>query len=137
MGYRWNPDLATGDPAIDRQHKELFKIANALVTAYKGGKGHQEVQKTMEFLAAYAIKHFADEEELQRTYDYPDYLRHKGLHTEFKSAVEKLIEALLRDGPTDAFIREVYVTVGEWLLNHIRGEDFKMAAYVQSKRENP
>ena len=135
MSYVWSPDLETGNAAIDRQHQELFDMVDALVEAYASGKGRQEVEKTMEFLVGYSIKHFADEEKLQKEHGYPDHLRHRGIHIEFRHTVEELVAVLLRDGPTDVFIREVYITVGEWLTNHIKGEDFKMAAYVQSKRK--
>ena len=131
MSFTWNPALETGNAAIDNQHKQLIGALNALFDAYRNGKERQEVERTMDFLTGYAIKHFADEEALQLKYCYPDYLVHRQLHSEFKGVVQELAQALSRNGPTDDFIRTVYITVGEWLVDHIKSEDFKMAVYVQ------
>ena len=134
MPYAWSSGLETGNAAIDNQHRELFDVLNALYQARKSGKGQQEVKKTMEFMVAYTSEHFADEEQLQEKYNYPEYHAHKGIHDEFKRMVQKLAEGLPEDDAlTDEFIAKVYAFVGEWLLNHIGGDDFKMAAYVRSR----
>ena len=133
MNYVWSLELETGHAAIDKQHKQLIAALNALSDAYRSGKGSQEVERTMDFLMGYTVKHFADEEALQLKYDYPDYHRHRQFHNDFKATAQALSAELYRDGPTDAFISKVYATVGDWLVNHIRSEDFKMAAYVQGK----
>jgi hemerythrin len=132
----WNPDLETGNAVIDNQHKQLFVAVHSLVDAYRNGNGRDEVEKTMEFLVGYTLKHFADEEALQKKYDYPDFLAHKRAHSEFKGVAQELVKELSRNGPTDEFISKVYVIVGEWLVNHIKGDDFKMAAYVQQRERN-
>ena len=135
MSYAWTPDLATGNANIDDQHKQLFFMVNAIFDAYQRGKERQEVKKTMVFLVKYTIKHFADEEELQKKYDYPNYSAHKHLHAEFKKLVEKLTTKMFQDGLTDNFVVEVCTTVGEWLFTHVKDEDSKMAAYIQSKAQ--
>jgi hemerythrin len=135
MAYAWSPDLETGNTAIDNQHKQLIAAVNDLFDAHQHGKGRQEVERTMEFLVGYTIKHFADEGKLQEKYDYPDYLIHKQAHTNFKAVAQELTKKLSKEGPTDELIRNVYVTVGEWLVNHIKGDDFKMATYVRSKEQ--
>ena len=135
MAYAWTPDLATGNAVIDDQHKLLFSMVNALFDAYQGGKERQEVARTMEFLVEYTIKHFADEEELQEKYGYPDYPAHKHLHAEFKELVRRLATKMSQHGPTDNAIIEVCTTIGEWLFMHVKDEDSRMAAYIQSKAQ--
>ena len=135
MVYTWNSELETGHTIIDNQHKQLFAVVNALFDAHRSGKGRQEVERTMDFLLGYTIKHFADEEALQAKHNYPEYGAHKLLHAEFKNVAQKLIKEMPCDGSIDDFIRKVYATVGEWLVNHIRGDDFRMTAYVRSKEQ--
>ena len=130
MAFVWDQNLATGNPLIDSQHRQLIDAVNALYYAHQSGKGRQEVERTMEFLMEYTSKHFADEEKLQEKYDYPDYPIHKRIHNEFKKVALELASELTH---TDEFISHVYVTVSEWLVHHIRGDDFKMAAYIQNK----
>ncbi|MDR3349418.1 MAG: hemerythrin family protein [Acidaminococcales bacterium] len=132
MPYEWDKSLETGHKMIDNQHKQLVAALNALIAACRSGQGHAEVANTMEFLAAYTIKHFADEEKLQAQYDYPCYLDHKRYHEEFKITVRGLTEELLREGPTDEVADKISSVIGNWLVNHIKGDDFKMAAFVKT-----
>jgi hemerythrin len=88
----------------------------------------------MEFLMEYTVKHFNYEEYLQKKHNYPEYEAHKQLHTEFKEVAKVLAEELLRDGPSDKLINHVCLTVGNWVLNHIQGEDFKMAAHLPDRK---
>ena len=135
MTFAWSQELETGNVTIDNQHKQLIDALNALFYACRSGKGHEEVERTMDFLLGYTIKHFADEEELQLRHDYPEYLVHRQFHIGFKDVAQKLRQELLRDGPTDALVKKAYVALGDWLVNHIKGEDFKMAAYVQNRSQ--
>lgn len=135
MSFAWTPDLATGSSFIDNQHKKLFAAADALFSACQLGKEKQEVEETMRFLLEYTDKHFTDEEALQKQYAYPEYPAHKQIHDEFKKTARELAEKLYRDGPSDELISEVYITIGNWLISHIRGEDVKMAAHILAKEQ--
>jgi len=130
MPYAWNAELETGHAIIDNQHRQLLEKLNALSEACEKGKGRHEVENTMEFLLAYTVKHFADEEELQKKYNYPEYFAHKRLHDTFKSTVQELAQKISQEAPTDEFVIKVYIIAGEWLFNHIMNEDLRMATYV-------
>ena len=133
MAYQWDASLETGHAKIDGQHKQLITALNSIIDASRQGKGRDEIFKTLDFLTGYTIMHFSTEEKLQQTYDYPDYLIHKRYHDEFKVTVTELTKQLVDKGPTDELIGSVTETIGNWLLNHIKGDDFRMAAYVKSK----
>jgi hemerythrin len=133
MAYQWDSSLETGHELIDNQHKQLVSMVNNLLDACRSGKGSQEIAKTMDFLTGYTIKHFMDEEKIQIKYNYPDYLVHKRYHDEFKVMVGDLTRRLIREGPTEEFINEVSFRIGDWLLNHIKGDDFRMAAYIKAQ----
>jgi len=136
MSFVWSPELATGNAIIDSQHKQLFEAASALFSACQIGKERQEVERTMEVLAQYTIQHFADEEALQQKCGYPHYPAHKQLHDDFKITVQALAQKMSRQDLTADFISEVYITIGEWLLSHFKGEDLKMAKYIQGKAQS-
>ena len=133
MVYQWDDSLATGHEKIDNQHKQLISALNNIIEASKQGKGKEEIFKILDFLTGYTVMHFSTEEKLMKQYDYPDYLKHKRYHDEFKGTVGELTQQLISEGPTDEMIGLVTTTVGNWLLNHIKGDDFKMAAFVKSK----
>ena len=132
MAYKWDSSLESGYDKVDNQHKQLVTALNNLIEASAEGKGDKAVMATLDFLTGYAIKHFADEEQLQVDYDYPDYLNHKRIHDEFKGVVGDFIQRVMKEGPTSELIDLVSSTVGAWLLNHIKGDDFRMAAFVQA-----
>jgi len=133
MAYQWDTSLETGHAKIDNQHKQLITALNSIIDASREGKGRDEIFKTLDFLTGYTIMHFSTEEKLQVDYDYPDYLIHKRYHDEFKGTVGELTKRLVDEGPTEELIGSVTTTIGNWLLNHIKGDDFRMAAYVKSK----
>ncbi|MDR1576522.1 MAG: bacteriohemerythrin [Treponema sp.] len=136
MAYEWDSSLETGHEKIDNQHKQLIAALNNIVSASAEGKGKEEIFKTVEFLTGYTVMHFSTEEKLQVQYDYPDYLVHKRYHDEFKITVGELTGRLVREGPTEEMIGIVTNAIGEWLLNHIKGDDFRMAAFVKAKGGN-
>jgi len=133
MGYQWNSSLETGYEKVDKQHKQLIEALNSIIDASREGKGPDEIFKTLDFLTGYTIMHFSDEEKLMVKYDYPDYLIHKRYHDDFKVTVGELTQRLKKEGPTEEMVNIVTTTIGEWLLNHIEGDDFRMAAYVKAR----
>jgi len=132
MAYKWDSSLESGYEKVDNQHRQLVAAVNNLMEASIGGKGDQAVLETLDFLTGYTIKHFMDEEKLQVQFNYPDYLNHKRIHDEFKVKVGELVNRVKGKGPTPELINEVTAIIGAWLLNHIKGDDFRMAAFVKA-----
>lgn len=130
--YEWDETLASGNEVIDSQHRQLFQAVNDFAKACRQNKGATEIQRTLDFLINYTVDHFRDEEELQRRYGFPDYMRHRQYHREFSKVALGLAERLEREGPTEGLTREVYETAGRWLLHHIKSDDFVLAAYIKS-----
>ena len=132
----WTPDLEIGCSIIDEQHQQLIAAVNNLFDAYKNGKGRKEVDQTMVFLLDYTIKHFNEEEQLQQQYDFPDHIRHKGIHADFKETAKRMTDKLSREGPSEDLISEICTTIGRWIINHIKKEDVKIAAHIKNVEQN-
>ena len=135
MAYQWDTSLETGHQKIDKQHQQLVAYLNSIIEASNQGKGSDEIFKTLDFLTGYTIMHFSDEEKLMIQYNYPDYLVHKRYHDDFKATVGDLTQRLLKEGPTEEMVNIVTTAIGEWLLNHIKGDDFRMAAFVKANEK--
>jgi len=135
MHYEWDETLETGNAEIDAQHKQLIAALNDLVDAREQGKGPQEIMRTLDFLSSYVVRHFNDEEAIQKKYDYPDYYRHRIYHDEFKKTVQNLVREINEKGPREELVLKTINTVAGWLINHIKGDDFKLAAYITSRRK--
>ena len=133
MAYIWSPALETGYGKIDEQHMQLFDALNKIADAFEQGKGAAEIFKTIDFLAEYTVMHFQTEEELMKKYKYPEYTVHKNYHDDFRTTVREFTAEIRSKGPNEELIVAVTTTVGDWLSSHIRVDDVKMAAFLESK----
>lgn len=70
-------DMEVGVVEIDAQHMELVNRLNALTSMGHDAVSREETHKTLVMLEDYIIKHFSDEEEIQRKNNYPEYESHK------------------------------------------------------------
>jgi len=62
----WRDEYCTGDPIIDRQHQELFRIVNKLHDAMLEGHGSDVLGSTLDELTTYTNEHFDYEESRMR-----------------------------------------------------------------------
>ena len=114
----WNDELATGNEEIDNQHKELFRRFNNLQSAYKQGKGLDELSNLLTYLGEYVSSHFALEEQLQIVHDYPGYLKHKAEHNGFTRNLRKLEDQLHTKGTTSDLLIKTNMAIADWLTRH-------------------
>lgn len=132
MAYEWDASLETGDARIDSQHKTLIQAINNLLDACSSGRGKDELESTTRFLYEYTVRHFSDEEKLQRESDYPDMAAHRTYHDGFKAVVLDLCNQLKQQGATTILVAKVNTAIAGWLINHIKNEDVKVAAHIRS-----
>ncbi len=90
MFVKWKDDLSVGIDWIDRQHQELFKRINSFLEGMQKGKGKEELEELMDFLANYVQEHFQTEERYMQKYNYPGLSEHKKQHQSFIQEVENL-----------------------------------------------
>jgi hemerythrin len=131
MSFNWNKDLETGYAEIDDQHHEIIAIVDSLKIANRLSWGSDEIFAILSYLINTANRHFRDEEAIQIMCHYPDYDRHRICHNEFKKKINELALILVKDGITKQRVNDVIAYVELWMQNHIRGDDFAMASYVQ------
>ena len=132
MAYEFTKDLETGNALIDSEHRQLIQAINDLLDACARGQGRTQIEKTGKFLQDYTAKHFSDEERLQMQYKYPEYAAHRQYHEEFKRVVADLMKELGEQGPTVLLVGKINSALAGWLINHIKREDKKLAAYIKS-----
>ena len=125
MAFTWTKDLETGNAQIDREHQELIRALNDLFAACSVGNGRSELSRTLDFLEQYT-------KTLQIQSRYPDYAAHKKLHEGFVKTVSQLSAKLKAEGPTIQLVGEINQQLGNWLVNHIKKEDVKVARHIQS-----
>lgn len=127
----WDKRIEVGHPKIDEQHRTLVDAYNALHQAMKQGKGKDEVVRTLSFLTDYTVQHFAMEEGLMASHAYPGASRHIELH---KDLVRKASDLLKKVQGGQALVTlQVMDFLEGWLMEHIMGEDFRLAEFLRSR----
>ena len=131
-GLAWDDDLLTGNTLVDMQHKKIFERISELVKACIEGSAIAVLEDTLNFLVAYTIRHFTDEEALQLEFGYPEYERHKNKHGDFKVTVDGLVKKFKENGSSAELSGDVNRIFVKLLVNHIQNEDKKMSEYIRS-----
>jgi hemerythrin len=134
MRIEWDEGLSLGVEGLDRQHRELFSRFNDLIDACDRGNGADEAQRMLEFLNSHVAAHFAEEEELQFRYGYPDGLRHKEEHDAFIRELTSLEQQFRDQGPTTRLVATTNQIVVVWLIDHISRVDAEFARYLSIAR---
>jgi len=130
--YHWDDTFVSGVRLIDIRHKRLFETVNRLIDACEQGKGQKELANSLAFLSDYTVKHFSEEEELQKKYGYPEYAGHRKMHEDFKQTVREFAAELDTRGPSEELISKLKKEVGGWLVTHVKVVDLKMAAVIRA-----
>ena len=127
----WKDSLKIGVSLIDGEHKELCDRIDLLFNACSQGKGRDEIIKTVDFLQSYTIKHFSDEEKLQRSSSYPKVAEHKVMHEFFIKKIAEMKNDIAEHGATVAVVSKTNYFLMDWLLNHIQKVDTELANYIK------
>jgi methyl-accepting chemotaxis protein len=131
--YAWDDSIKTGYDSIDRQHKQLFDTINELLRDSEQAR-FDDIKDKLNFLNDYTIKHFFEEEKLQKEFEYPDYQNHKEIHEHFKQVIRDLSVQWIQKGGSAEFSKEMCNKIGDWLISHIKGQDVKLAAHIRQKQ---
>jgi hemerythrin len=125
MKIEWKDSFRIGDEAIDRQHQELFELANAMFVA-----GDQAALRLCAIkLYQHVREHFADEEALMKMVGFPGYQAHVESHNRILKNLGEVSHAIGKDAMDPKVIVE-FLT--DWGLKHIPHDDAQVAAYVKA-----
>lgn len=131
LGLLWHEAYECGDPTIDGEHRQLFVLANELISATIGSQAGPEAgRKALDRLTEHLVRHFSDEEAILERLGYPGLGAHKRAHEglvrralELKSMVKagkgglgELVEFLADDvvaGHLFKMDREFYPLLGQ------------------------
>jgi len=126
----WSKTFETGNPIVDGQHKNLFRMVSDLHNSFKEKHSNKVLLDTIEKLSAYVVSHFKTEEDLMLSTFYPNYLDHKREHESLKVQAAKLIK-LHNMGIVDV-TATVSKFLSDWLQHHIKEIDFKMIDWIKN-----
>jgi len=127
----WNDKYRTGNATVDSQHQRLFAMVNDLHTAIVTGKAKEFQAKALGDLAKYCVEHFATEEKLMTSQNYPHYPEHKRKHDELTTKATDLINGY----QTGKLVLPVTLSqfLADWLRHHIGEEDQKLIGWMRDQ----
>lgn len=131
MGIEWRESLAIGVTEIDNQHKELLSRFDQLLKACENGKGMDELKELIVFLDEYVVRHFSDEEAIQRLRSYPGYEDHRKEHLNFIERIKHLKEEMEREGVAVHHVMEANNMLLKWLIHHISTVDVALGKFLK------
>jgi hemerythrin-like metal-binding protein len=133
MRYVMDGSFLTGCGAVDAQHRQLFEAINSLMEVCENGADTEGLKKSLHFLSNYTIKHFFDEEQLLKKYGFSGLDGHHQFHEAFKQVVRDLSHEFILKGASETLVNEVEKKIGAWLIEHIKGQDFRWARELKVK----
>ncbi len=131
----WSPEFSIGLPEIDAQHQELFRRLNALSLATDAGN-KQEIVRLLDFLDAYVVQHFKDEEAAMDELRFPYAAMHKAAHAQFVAELKSIEAEFSATGATVWLATRLEGAVTDWLKKHLLNMDQHFGRYVLARREH-
>ena len=125
-------DLEVGVLEIDTQHMELINRINSLLAIGHDAVSREETQKTLDMLEEYVVKHFSDEEALQKKNNYPEYESHKKMHQSFIDDFQKLKKEFATSGHSLKFTMDLNNSLINWIVKHIKTADVELGKFLKS-----
>lgn len=126
----WSEELAGGVSAVDKEHRELVDLMNAVYASAETGNLAQTV-RLFDQLLEHTVAHFRNEEALFINTAYPDAERHRRHH---QLLTAKAVE--YRDcaaaGQFPALIAEVLPKLRDYLVFHIQKDDRETCAFLKA-----
>lgn len=134
----WKGSYELGVPQVDAQHKELFNRVESFMRALRSEGSWEEkipkINETLEFMKRYVVEHFRDEEEYQRSINYPRYEAHKQIHTDMVDYVLEVSKQFEQSNYDEYLMQQFGGRLLAWLINHVAAEDQRIADYAKTRR---
>jgi len=127
----WKDAYRTGEEAIDRDHKTLFKLINEFHDAFQESRRRRDLLRILNQLVTYAEGHFQREEAIMAAHHYPELESHQQLHEQLYDTIYALNERLQND--PQPLEREAIAFLKNWLGDHILHYDLAFAEFVRQK----
>lgn len=134
--FHWDDSYSVGIADVDRQHRVLVEMINALDDALATGSGDAQTGEILSDLYAYAQYHFSAEEALMQRAGAP-LAEHCRTHREQHRRFTETIQRLEREKVGSELFRALLEYLVRWLSFHILGSDKEMARLLSASPAEP
>jgi len=130
MQITWTPRFQTGIPALDQQHRELFRRANEFCQQDAVLVSHGEVVTMLDFLLQYAQEHFLEEERWMALYACPAAAQNRVEHEEFVETFSEMRDILIQKEADEVVLQIIQQKMIDWLSSHVAEVDAQLYDYL-------
>lgn len=130
QGVEWHPNLTTGIPLMDDDHRHLISLFNDVLLLAKGAQ-RALMEERLIGLAKAMETHFSREEVVMAACPSGLVAAHRNKHQELLAELSSQIEEWQDRHISSAFLVRF---LHQWLLRHIVVEDMPLAKVISSLR---
>ncbi|MCK9336621.1 MAG: hemerythrin domain-containing protein [Arcobacteraceae bacterium] len=127
----WNDDYKIGHEKVDAEHKNLFSIANEILTV---GDDINQIKDLIKKLLIYTKTHFINEQNYMKSINYYDLDKHISFHKQILKNLDNFIAKLPTLTPIQIH-EELLDFVMVNIVNHIIIEDKKVHHFRRTRDE--
>ena len=129
MLIEWSEKFSLRHALLDRQHQELFDLANAVQALTPESADKAELGRLFKEFFDYMAKHFKEEEAYMQSLDYPLYDKHKKFH---ETIIEGMTKILKEKKSIAELQKSMKMIAKKWLVEHILENDLKIEKWRKS-----
>jgi hemerythrin len=127
-------DLLTGVDAIDRDHRNLFQVANRLLTSQDVAGEAKGLDDLVRGLMRYVNSHLEEEEALAVANGYPAADRLAKGHDLLRAKAQDILEDMSLYGPSKQIYLRAHMLIADDFVAHIRTQDRGLAEFLKRRR---
>jgi hemerythrin-like metal-binding protein len=133
MGIAWQPNMETGAPLLDAQHRALVERAAALVTALEAGSERTVVERALRGFGDYSVRHFSMDEDCSMRGSCPALQWNGIARSELIKIMAGFRESFER-GATPELAENLSCKLSEWVARYIPGPESMIRPCVTTPR---
>jgi hemerythrin len=126
----WRDEFEIGVPEIDDQHRRLIAMLAGFYKALGHGPSRDALGELLTGLIDYTRYHFATEERLMLSADYPMLVAHRAEHAKFVTKVTDMAKRFAENRLVISF--EATEFIRDWLFSHILVSDKHLGGHLTS-----
>ena len=125
MAVEWTETMTTGVELVDNRNKEFFRHVAKFGEAVEKNNRY-EIGRSLDLLAHFAMRHFAEEELCMEKLLCPAAEDDKLAHEEFLDKLDLFRERYAEHGSNPKMAVHFFDTLGKWLVKHITEIDTQL-----------
>src|SRR5450631_903479 len=98
LTFTWNDEMDVGIPEIDEDHKPIIISINQFNRSITEGKEPTEIKRRLQHIIDETMRHFSQEEELFKKWQYSETTSHMRIHAHILKAMQGIKDGFIPYG---------------------------------------